>query len=403
MKIGLGLYRHMLTRDYYDFARQAGCTHVVAHLVDYFNREPSNKGSFNSGSSNQALSNQGSANSASSNEPSSNPRNNQPSGSKYEAWGIAGDPNQVWTVKQLQNLRAEIEGAGLVLAAIENIDPAHWHDILLDGPQRAQQIEKVKTIIRRMGEAGIPVLGYNFSLAGVCGRVTAPLGRGGAITLGMDGPAEDVAIPNGTIWNMVYDQNAPAGTLPSISHEELWRRLERFLEEVVPVAEQAGVKLAAHPDDPPMPTMRRQPRLVYQPRMYQRLLDLVPSENNALELCVGTLAEMTEDNIYDAIESYSKQGKIAYIHLRNVAGKVPHYRETFIDEGEVDMIRVLAILHRNRFEGVVIPDHTPQVTCAAPWHAGMAHTLGFILAAKAALVGGLRFDADATVSRGQII
>ena len=63
-----------------------------------------------------------------------------------------------------------------MLAAIENLDPAHWHDILLDGPQRPQQIEKVKTIIRRMGEAGIPVLGYNFSLAGVCGRVTAPLG-----------------------------------------------------------------------------------------------------------------------------------------------------------------------------------------------------------------------------------
>ncbi|MGA7219211.1 MAG: mannonate dehydratase, partial [Candidatus Sulfotelmatobacter sp.] len=303
----------------------------------------------------------------------------------------------------LQSLRADIEDAGLVLAAIENIDPAHWHDILLDGPQRAQQIEKVKTIIRRMGEAGIPVLGYNFSLAGVCGRVTAPLGRGGAITLGMDGPAEDVAIPNGTIWNMVYDQNAPAGTLPSISHEELWRRLERFLEEVIPVAEQAGVKLAAHPDDPPMPTMRRQPRLVYQPRMYQRLLDLVPSKNNALELCVGTLAEMTEDNIYDAIESYSKQGKIAYIHLRNVAGKVPRYRETFIDEGEVDMIRVLAILHRNRFEGVVIPDHTPQMTCAAPWHAGMAHTLGFMLAARAALEGGLRCEIDPTASRRQII
>ncbi len=69
---------------------------------------------------------------------------------------------------------------GWFLAAIENLDPAHWHDILLDGPQRPQQIEKVKTIIRRLGEAGIPVLGYNFSLAGVCGRVTAPLGRGHA-------------------------------------------------------------------------------------------------------------------------------------------------------------------------------------------------------------------------------
>jgi mannonate dehydratase len=173
--------------------------------------------------------------------------------------------------------------------------------------------------------------------------------------------------------------------VPSISHEELWRRLQRFLEEVLPVAEQAGVRLALHPDDPPLPTMRRQPRLVYQPHMYQRLLDLAPSASNALELCVGTLAEMTEGDIYESIDRYSKQRKIAYIHLRNVVGKAPHYRETFLDEGDVDMIRVLSILKRNNFEGVVIPDHTPQMSCSAPWHAGMAHSLGFILAALAAL------------------
>jgi mannonate dehydratase len=169
---------------------------------------------------------------------------------------------------------------------------------------------------------------------------------------------------------------------------------------MVPVAEEAGVKLAAHPDDPPMPTMRRQPRLVYQPHMYQRLIDLAPSRSNALELCVGTLAEMTEGNIYDAVDQYSKQGKIAYIHLRNVVGKVPDYRETFIDEGEVDMIRILAILHRNGFEGVLIPDHTPQMTCSAPWHAGMAHTLGFMLAAKATIESSPQCGPDLASAQG---
>ena len=355
MKVGLGLYRHMLTRQYYDFARQAGCTHVVVHLVDYFNQGPSN------------------------------PRNNQPTGAKYEPWGVAGDPGKLWTVAELTALREEIEDAGLVLAAIENLDPAHWHDILLDGPLRPQQLEKVKTIIRRLGKAGIPVLGYNFSLAGVCGRVTAAAGRGGAITLGMDGPADDVPVPNGMVWNMIYDPRAPSGALPSITHAELWGRLQRFLEDVLPVAEQSGVLLAAHPDDPPMPTMRRQPRLVYQPHMYQRLIDLAPSRSNALELCVGTIAEMSEGDVYEAVDRYSSQGKIAYLHLRNVTGKVPYYRETFIDDGDVDMIRILSILKRNKFDGVIIPDHTPQMTCAAPWHAGMAHTLGFLLAAKAVI------------------
>jgi mannonate dehydratase len=97
------------------------------------------------------------------------------------------------------------------------------------------------------------------------------------------------------------------------------------------------------------------------------------------------MAEMTEGSVYDAVDQYSRQGKIAYIHLRNVAGKVPHYRETFIDEGDVDMIRILSILKKNDFQGVIIPDHTPQMTCAAPWHAGMAHTIGFIQAALAML------------------
>jgi mannonate dehydratase len=355
MNVGLGLYRHMLTRDNYDFARQAGCTHVVVHLVDYFNRG------------------------------TTNPRDNQPTGGKYEPWGVAGDPEKLWTVAELKQLRREIEDAGLVFAAIENLDPAHWHDILLDGPRCEEQLEKVKIIIRRMGEAGIPVLGYNFSLAGVCGRMTTASGRGRALTLGMDGPAEDEPVPKGMVWNMVYDQTAPPGVLPRVSHEQLWDRLRRFLEEVVPVAEQSDVRLAAHPDDPPMPTMRGQARLVYQPDMYQRLLDMAPSRSNALEFCVGTVAEMTEGDVHEAVDRYSREGKIAYIHLRNVVGKVPHYRETFIDEGEVDMVRILTILERNGFDGVIIPDHAPQMSCAAPWHAGMAHTLGFILAVKAVL------------------
>lgn len=355
MKLGLGLYRHMLSRDYYDFARQAGCTHMVVHLVDYFRNG------------------------------STNPRDNQPTGSKYTPWGVAGERGNLWTVDEMRSIRLDIEAAGLRLEAIENLDPGIWYDILLDGPRRAEQIEHVKTTVRRMGEAGIPVLGYNFSIAGVCGRVSGPFGRGGALTLGMDGPADDEPIPNGTVWNMVYDEDAAPGFLPSISHDELWRRLFKFLAEVIPVAEQAGVRLALHPDDPPMPTMRQQPRLVYQPSMYQRLLNEFSSDSNALELCVGTLAEMTENNIYDAIDDYSRQGKVAYVHLRNVTGTVPKYRETFIDEGDVDMVRILSILKQNDFQGVIIPDHTPQMSCTAPWHAGMAHTLGFIAGVLASL------------------
>ncbi len=224
------------------------------------------------------------------------------------------------------------------------------------------------------------MFGYNFSIAGVAGRVKGKFARGDAEAVGMDGPL-DKPLPNGMVWNMVYDRHAAPGNAPSATHEQLWQRLQVFLDALIPVAEEAGVTLAAHPDDPPMPRVRAQPRLVYQPHLYQKLIDLKPSPRNALEFCVGTLAEMTDGNIYDAVEQYSRQNKLAYVHLRNVREKVPFYQETFIDDGAVDVLRVLRILKRNNFNGVVIPDHAPQMSCAAPWHAGMAYALGYLRAA----------------------
>lgn len=349
MNLGLGLYRHLLTRENFQFARQAGATHIVAHLVDYF---------------------RGGAH---------NPRDHQPTGTDA-GWGLAGDPEQLWTQDELIELRRAVEAEGLRLEAIENFDPAHWHDVLLDGPKKKQQFENVKTLVRRVGQAGIPILGYNFSIAGVCGRTSAPYARGAAVSVGMEGPC-DTPMPRGMAWNMVYDPDAPPGTVPSATPEELWNRFGAFLDEIVPVAEAAGVTLALHPDDPPMPTMRGQPRLVYQPQLYQRVLDRKPSPANKLEFCLGTLAEMTEGDIYASVEEYSRQKKLAYVHFRNVTGKVPRYRETFIDDGDIDMLRVLRILKQNRFAGVLIPDHTPQMSCAAPWHAGMAFALGYMRAA----------------------
>src|SRR5262249_44784844 len=150
-----------------------------------------------------------------------------------------------------------------------------------------------------------------------------------------------------------------------------------FLDALVPVAEQAGVVLAAHPDDPPLPLIRQQPRLVYQPHLYQRLLDRRPSPSNCLEFCLGTTAEMTGD-FYEAVETYSQQRKIGYVHFRNVKGKAPSYREAFVDDGDIDMFRVLRILKANGFDGVLVPDHAPQMTCGAPWHAGMAYACGWM-------------------------
>jgi mannonate dehydratase len=349
MKLGLGLYRHQLDPEHYRFARQCGCTHLVIHLVDYFRSSHSNR------------------------------PGDQPVGDDG-GWGLAGDPNRLWTYEEIASIKKEINAAGLELEAIENFDPAHWHDVLLDGPQKLRQLENLKTIIRSVGKAGVPIFGYNFSIAGVAGRVKGGFARGEAEAVGMDGPL-DKPLPSGMVWNMIYDRNAMPGNVPPATPEQLWLRFKDFLDALIPVAEEAGVILAAHPDDPPMPTVRGQPRLVYQPQLYQKLIDLKPSPSNALEFCVGTLAEMTEGDIYDAADTYSRQGKLAYVHLRNIRGKVPFYKETFIDDGDVDILRVMRILKRNRFNGVLIPDHAPQTICAAPWHAGMAYALGYIRAA----------------------
>jgi len=355
MNLGLGLYRHQLDREHFQFAKQCGCTHLVIHLVDYFRSSHSNR------------------------------PGDQPVGDDT-GWGLAGDPTKLWTYEEIAAIKKEINAAGLEVAAIENFDPAHWHDVLLDGPKKLEQIKNLKQIIRNVGRAGVPVFGYNFSIAGVAGRIKGRFARGDAEAVGMDGPL-DKPLPNGMVWNMVYDQHAPPGTVPSATSEQLWSRLKFFLDELIPVAEEAGVTLAAHPDDPPLATVRGQPRLVWKPELYQKLIDLKPSPRNALEFCVGTIAEMAEGNgdVYETVARYARQKKLGYVHLRNVRDKAPYYKETFIDDGDVDVLRVLRILKENDFDRVIIPDHAPQMSCAAPWHAGMAYALGFLQAGIKAL------------------
>lgn len=353
MKLGFGLYRHMLTPANFRFARQCGATHLIIHLVDYFASKKTDQGS-----------------------------SNQPVGAS-EGWGPAGDENQLWSLEELISIRRQVEEQGLILEGIENFDPAHWYDVLLDGPNRDRHLENCKTIIRNLGAAGIPIFGYNFSIAGVAGRIKRPFARGDAESVGMDGISEviETPIPNGMVWNMVYNREAfSTGVLPEIDHQELWRRLTGFLNEILPVAEEAGVVMAAHPDDPPLPFIRKQPRLVYQPYMYDDLIAINPSPANKLEFCLGSLSEMTEGDIYEVTDHFTRDNRVAYIHFRNVEGKVPHYRETFIDDGDIDMKKIVQILKKNKYEGVLIPDHTPLMNCDAPWHAGMAFAMGYMKA-----------------------
>ena len=357
MKLGLGLYGNMLTEDNFRFAKQAGATHIVAHIVGHFKR----------------------------------PGNEQfvTDGTRDYGFGVSDPIDGTWNYEWFRDLRTAINAEGLKLEAIENFEPAHWYDVLLDGPKRDTQMAHLKQIIRDMGKAGIPIMGYNFSLAGVWGRDSQPVARGKAVSVGYHNP-QQLSIPKGMVWNMVYDTALydPAGAngyIEPTSQAQMWDRFERFLSELLPVAEEAGVKLALHPDDPPLPTLRDTARLVYRWDLYDRVLNLINSPYNAMEFCMGTLSEMSEHGPFAdygaMVDHYADTQRIGYIHFRNVRGQVPHYDEVFVDEGDVDMIEMLKILRKHNFDGVLIPDHTPAMSCAAPWHAGKAFALGYMKAA----------------------
>lgn len=344
----------MLDEEHLRFARQCGATDVVVHLVDYFHQPTDEQGV-----------------------------SNQPVEKPGGYWGVAGANAHLWELDSLMEIRERIEAQGLRWYAVENLDPALWHDILLDGPEKETQMANIRRLLGNLGEAGISVLGYNFSLAGVYGRVKGPYARGQAESVGMEGVVDEEPMPDGVVWNMVYDASRSGPCERSqISSDVLWDRLATFLNGVLSAAEEAGVALALHPDDPPVERLRNTPRLVNRPELYRRLLEINPSPSNQLEYCLGTLSEMPsgELDIYEATAEFAKQDRIAYIHLRNVMGKAPHYREVFIDEGDIDVKRIFAILKEQAFEGVIIPDHTPLMSCAAPWHAGMAYAMGYLRA-----------------------
>lgn len=357
IKLGLGLYRHMLDQQHFQFARQCGCTHLILHLANYYASEGQIVGATD------AAVNYGSSR--------------------------ANDP--IWETDSLLALKKQAAEWGLEIYGIENFAPADWYDVLLAGPRRDEQIGRLQQIIRNAGRAGIRTIGYNFSLAGVWGHQKKHAARGGAESTCFDSALLDLdaPIPNGQVWNMTY---APSdgGFLAPVGPEELWARLKYFLQRVLPAAEEAGVTLALHPDDPPMPQLRQTARLVCRPELYQKLIGLDPSPANQIELCLGSLQEMaSEQPVYDQIERYLVQGRVSYIHFRNVKGKVPCYDEVFVDEGDLDMFRVLRLLRDTGFSGVLIPDHTPAMSCRAPWDAGMAFALGYMRAALQAMERGL--------------
>ena len=273
----------------------------------------------------------------------------------------------------LLHLKEHVRNAGLRLAAIENV-PRKWYDRVIRGLEgRDEQIENWCKTLENMGKAGIPVLGYDWSMIGVWRTSYHHQGRGGAYVSCFD-------------YDLVKD--APFGatayrdTLPPVklSEEQMWRNFTYFLKRVIPVAEEAGVKMALHPDDPPVSPLAGVTRIFTSVDAFKKMIKIVDSDYNGIEFCQGTFAEMGAD-IPETIRYFGKRRKIIYVHFRNVKGSVPRFAESFIDDGDTDMFEAMKAYKEVGFDGPMIPDHVPRIIDDTSWgHRGRAYAIGYMKA-----------------------
>lgn len=250
----------------------------------------------------------------------------------------------VWDFHALVIQRQRIEDAGLQWSVIESL---HIPDTVKLGlPGRDEHIENWCRSLRNIGAAGIPIICYNWMAVFPWLRTSfTKRVRGDALA---------------TSYRHALIEKGPLTEYGHVPEEQLWQSLEYFLRAVVPVAEEAGVKLAIHPDDPPLSPIRGIARILTHPDAFQRVIDLVPSPANGITFCQGCFAEMGAD-IPTTIEHFGKQGKIFFAHFRNLRGTAEDFYETFHDDGDTDMFAAMQAYYRIGFEGPMRPDHVPAL------------------------------------------
>lgn len=250
----------------------------------------------------------------------------------------------------LMQQQKRVQKYGLTLSCIERLIPTLKFVHNLKGAD--EQIEEFKTLIRNMGKAGVKTLCYSWMPDDDWQRTSLEIvERGGALTTGFNLNNLDKAkVPTNTGYTLPEDFTPTTAA-------ELWRNFEKFLKEVVPVAENAGVNLALHPDDPPIANLNGQDRIITTPEAMKRAVELVPSEVNGLCFCQGTLASLGGVDIPNTIKELSPY--ITMAHFRDVKGKVPSFKETFVDNGKTNMAACMEAYLDCPREFVNRPDHVP--------------------------------------------
>lgn len=255
------------------------------------------------------------------------------------------DTEPCWSGPALARLKQQYEDAGFALEVIEDNPP--MDKIRLGLPGRDEQLGWFCDQLRAMGDLGIPVLCYNWVAVYDWARTAVDIAtRGNALVTGYD--------------DALMRESRPALEAELATEERLWENFEYFLRRVIPVAEEAGVRLALHPDDPPITPVFGLARIMCSVEAFQRVIEMVPSACNGITLCQGNFTLMTDD-LPGTIRHFGRQGKIFFVHFRDVRGVPENFVETFHDDGQTDMFACMQAYADIGFEGVCRPDHVPTL------------------------------------------
>jgi mannonate dehydratase len=291
--------------------------------------------------------------------------------------------DEKWSVDSLSRFREHVESFGITLDMLplpmssNQIDRFELPNIMLGkSPARDREIDDVCQMIRNTARAGIPSLKYNLTFIGVV-RTESTRGRGGA-----------------TYSTFVYDKAKPESPTTSagvVAADAYWERITYFLDRVVPVAEEYKVKLACHPQDPGMPRNRGYQgveTVLGSVDGLKRFVAIHDSPYHGLNFCQGTVAEMLDkpgEDIFDVIRYFGARKKIFNVHFRNIRGRFLDFQETFIDDGDVDMLKAMRVYKEIGYDGMMMPDHVPRVEGDAGEAQGFAFAFGYIKALIAAV------------------
>lgn len=271
----------------------------------------------------------------------------------------------------IKTVAEQFKNAGIAPLVVEPMPNSVHAHIKRGDDQRDESIEKVLKMIPLLADNGWEIICTNFMAEVGWYRTTNTLSeRGNAFVTGFE--LKDVNID------------------PSLSIDEktLWKNLSYFLKAVIPECERYGIKIALHPDDPPLKKLGNLSRILISKENIQKAIDLVPSPNLGITMCQANFVAMGE-NVYACIEHFGKQGKIFFVHFRDIAGTLECFHETFHDNGQTDMVKALKCYRDIGFHGPVRIDHVPTM-------AGEANDLpGYETIGRLYAIGYLRGLAEA--------